>query len=399
MQVLISAAFLVCAACVVVALKNSPDNSKVHISFAAMMACIGLLAIELLLLELDHMNFVVQWYWISGTATVAVPACFYLYFSASLRLESQFQKQDFLHFIPAFVYLALSIPYALLPLDQQYEVGEALRTKQPLDALYALTPIRPVRMGMVAILTAFYLPLSWHELHYEFSHKKRDVLREIQPYKWIILIFAGIFVFSFAIFTLKLPISHNWIISSVMLPIVIAFAFLYWRLPQWGHHWQQIQDTEILSEPELETNMGQVRESSEQVDHQTEQSTDQQTDKKYRSSVNVHIAESTIDKLAAAMNKGLYKDSTLTLRKLASELSISQHHLSQIINENTEGNYYDLINGYRIAEAKRLLEETDLSVIDVAYESGFNSKSTFYTEFKKQIEQTPGQFRSERKVT
>ena len=49
-------------------------------------------------------------------------------------------------------------------------------------------------------------------------------------------------------------------------------------------------------------------------------------------------------------------------------------------------------------EAKRLLLETDLSVIDVAYESGFNSKSTFYTEFKKQTGHTPGQFRTEYKA-
>ena len=386
MQVLISAALLICVVSVFVALKNSPDNSKVHISFAAMMGCIGLLAIELLLLELDYMNFVVEWYWISGTATVAVPACFYLYFSASLRLESQFQKQDFLHFIPAFIYLVLSIPYALLPLEQQYEVGEALRTKQPLEWLYALTPIRPVRMGMVAILTAFYLPLSWHELHNEFTHKKRDVLREIQPYKWIILIFAGIFVFSFTIFTLKLPISHNWIISSVMVPIVIAFAFLYWRLPQWGHQWQQHDTTsECLSPQEV---------SIECLPQE-----DKSVDKKYRSSVNEHIAESTMDKLAAVMEQGLFKNSTLTLRKLANELNISQHHLSQIINENTDGNYYDLVNGYRINEARRLLIDTELSVIDVAYESGFNSKSTFYTEFKKQTECTPGQFRTDRKVT
>lgn len=386
MQVLNSATLFICLTCVILALRNSPTNTKVHISFAAMMACIGLLSLELLFIDLEYHHISIEWFWVSGVATVAVPAWFYLYFSASLRLESQFHMRELVHFVPVFIYFAISIPYAFASLEQKMAITQAFLHKQPLDWPYQLTPFRGIRMGVVATLAALYLPLSWYELNSKLTNKKRDVLKELQPYKGIILVFAVIFVFSFSIFMIKLPFHHNWIISGMLLPIVTGFALLYWRLPQCGHTWK----FEKMSEVALQHDNTPIEEPESLGSEITKK-----IDKKYRSSVNEHIAESTLDNLTALLDSGLYKDSTLTLRKLASSLGISQHHLSQIINENTEGNYYDLVNSYRLSEAKRLLSETEISVIDVAYESGFNSKSAFYSEFKKKTGLTPGQFRSE----
>ena len=253
-----------------------------------------------------------------------------------------------------------------------------------MNGLMHLVPMREERMGLVAILTAFYLPLCWHELHSEMSRKKRDVLRQIKPLKWVIVIFAMIFAFAFMIFMVKLPFRHNWVISYMLVPVVLGFAYLYWRLPQWGHKWwDEPKESKTVDETDVVIN-----------DLDTE-ITEEKEDKKYRSSVDESMAESTLDALNSLLQSGVYKDSTLTLRKLANDLNMSQHHLSQIINENTEGNYYELVNGYRITEAQRLLNDTELSVIDVAYESGFNSKSAFYSEFKKQTGVTPGQFRND----
>jgi len=355
---------------VIIGCKNSPKSPKIHLSFAAMMFSIGLLLTELWAIEIGWRSLSVSWFWLSGTATISVPAWFYLYFSASLCLQHGFQKKDMLHFVPTFIYLLLSVPYVLLSYEDKSHMLMQIRTQQELSWIYQLVPTRDVRMGLVAILIAFYLPLCWHELHSEMTRKKQDVLRELSPYRWVILVFAGMFAFSFFIFMVKLPYEYNWLIALIIVPVIIAFGVLYWRLPQWGHHWWQGQ-----SEP--------------QVDAQT----DMVSDKKYRSSVDEAMASTMLDKTQQLLAAGLYKDSTLTLRKLANKVGISGHHLSQIINEHTSGNYYDLINGYRLEEAKRLLQQESLSIIDVAYESGFNSKSAFYSEFKKQTGQTPGQYR------
>lgn len=347
-----------------IGIKNSPKSPKIHLSFAAMMISIGLLLTELWAIEMGLRSLSVSWFWLSGTATISVPAWFYLYFSASLCLQHGFQKKDALHFVPTAIYLLLSVPYILLSYDDKLQMLLQIRGQQDLNWLYQLVPTRDVRMGLVAILIAFYLPLCWHELHCEITRKKQDVLRELSPYRWIILMFAGMFAFSFFIFMVKLPYQYNWLIALMIIPMIIAFSFLYWRLPQWGHRWWQTAPDTVDSES-----------------------------KKYRSSVDHKMANTTLDITNQLLADGVYKDSILTLRKLANKVGVSGHHLSQIINEHTRGNYYDLINGYRLAEAKRLLLEESLSIIDVAYESGFNSKSAFYSEFKKNTGQTPGQYR------
>ena len=76
----------------------------------------------------------------------------------------------------------------------------------------------------------------------------------------------------------------------------------------------------------------------------------------------------------------------LSLPKLASNLSVSPNNLSQVINERFSMNFFDYINSYRIEEAKHQLINSDLgrvTIPGVALDSGFNSKSAFYTGRKK----------------
>ncbi len=89
----------------------------------------------------------------------------------------------------------------------------------------------------------------------------------------------------------------------------------------------------------------------------------------------------------------LWSDSEMDLRTLAEKTGSTYHNLSQTINQNTGLNYHSFINRYRIAEACRLLKESDLNIIEVAYEAGFNSKGTFNSVFKKEKDCTPSQFR------
>jgi len=92
-----------------------------------------------------------------------------------------------------------------------------------------------------------------------------------------------------------------------------------------------------------------------------------------------------------------YLNPSLTMSGLARELRISPRHLSQIINEMFGRNFCDFINGYRIEESKRLLSDPvrgERSILDIAYEVGFNSKSTFNSAFKKYTGMKPSEFRS-----
>ncbi|MFC2084072.1 helix-turn-helix domain-containing protein [Bacteroidota bacterium] len=91
-----------------------------------------------------------------------------------------------------------------------------------------------------------------------------------------------------------------------------------------------------------------------------------------------------------------YLKSNLTLRALAGMLSLSTHHLSQVINEKTGNNFFDYINSYRVEEAKLLLEDqskNNLTITSIGFEAGFNSVSSFNSVFKKFMKTTPSQYR------
>jgi AraC-like DNA-binding protein len=91
-----------------------------------------------------------------------------------------------------------------------------------------------------------------------------------------------------------------------------------------------------------------------------------------------------------------YIDCELNLQGLASKLNTSVHKLSQVINEHFRQNFFDFINSYRIEEVKKLLQDSknnNLKVISLAWDCGFNSKSAFYTAFKKDTGMTPVEYR------
>lgn len=105
-------------------------------------------------------------------------------------------------------------------------------------------------------------------------------------------------------------------------------------------------------------------------------------------------------KLQKLMNEDKpYLDPQLSLDKLATLLSVSKHFLSQMLNDNMNVGYKELINHHRINEACKLIESNPHYNLDsIAYEVGFNSKSTFYTLFKKSKGLTPSQYRAQLKV-
>lgn len=90
--------------------------------------------------------------------------------------------------------------------------------------------------------------------------------------------------------------------------------------------------------------------------------------------------------------KKLYLDPDINLDDLASELSISKHNLSQVLNMKAEKNFYTFINSYRIEIFKEVIKNNtypNYSLLAIAMECGFRSSSAFYSIFKKMVGTTP----------
>lgn len=119
---------------------------------------------------------------------------------------------------------------------------------------------------------------------------------------------------------------------------------------------------------------------------------------------NKEIDHSTVEQITQKINivkeKELYLNPNLTLSDTAKELEISQHNLSQFLNNNLNISFSLFINELRIEKAKVLLSHPNLYTIEaIGYESGFKSKSTFFTAFKKITNQTPLEYQKNKKIS
>ena len=86
----------------------------------------------------------------------------------------------------------------------------------------------------------------------------------------------------------------------------------------------------------------------------------------------------------------------LTLKQLASELKIPERLLSGVINQYRNQNFYDFVNNYRISKAQKMLTDDSFkrkTVLEILYDSGFNSKSSFNLVFKRITGLTPTEFK------
>ena len=88
----------------------------------------------------------------------------------------------------------------------------------------------------------------------------------------------------------------------------------------------------------------------------------------------------------------------LRLEQLAEPLHTTRHHLSQLINEQFGKTFSAFINDYRVRNAQQLLADEDKKdeyIINIAYASGFNNKTSFYTAFKKRTGLSPKMYRKQ----
>ena len=91
-----------------------------------------------------------------------------------------------------------------------------------------------------------------------------------------------------------------------------------------------------------------------------------------------------------------FLNSSLTIQDISDELKIPVRELSLLINHKLGQHFFDFVNSYRIEEAMKILQDSEknkVTILEILYEVGFNSKSSFNTAFKKHTSTTPTAFR------
>jgi AraC-like DNA-binding protein len=111
------------------------------------------------------------------------------------------------------------------------------------------------------------------------------------------------------------------------------------------------------------------------------------------------LNDTRLDRLAAKIEalmkeQHLYLEPDLSLWDLADRIGVTTHYASQALNEKIGERFFDYVNRWRIRDATDRLRNTDATILTIAYDVGFNSRSSFYTAFKRELGMTPSQYRA-----
>jgi AraC-like DNA-binding protein len=108
------------------------------------------------------------------------------------------------------------------------------------------------------------------------------------------------------------------------------------------------------------------------------------------------------DLVSILENEYIYRDPKLSRNDMANRLGISVGYLSQMINNNSKKSFSDYINYYRVEDVKQMVLNTDFnkySMLAIGLEAGYNSKSAFYSGFKKETGLTPSEFKKSHQIS
>ena len=210
---------------------------------------------------------------------------------------------------------------------------------------------------------------------------------ENKSLQWLKVLFVFIIVFHSLIIISEVfeLIEGDWTVVEIIILFLltgIALFILYW-IGYNGFSQPEIFKECLFLAPNVD-------ESIDQVDlRKTEEIVEQEST----------ISQKDIQKFdqirEQIQNRELYINPKLNLRSLAEALELNDKELSRLINECGKVNFYQFINEFRVEKFKELLQSPkaqQLSILGLATEAGFSSKSTFYAAFKTIEGMTPKQF-------
>ena len=98
----------------------------------------------------------------------------------------------------------------------------------------------------------------------------------------------------------------------------------------------------------------------------------------------------------AMRTEKMFLQTNLSLQELSNNVKIPQHHITQTLNIYKRQNFYDYVNAYRVEAFIKNLKNGDadnFSLLGIAFDSGFNSKSSFNRVFKNTTGKSPSEFK------
>jgi len=302
---------------------------------------------------------------------------FYLYAKFITGKEEKFSAKYLVHFIPFILAHLYVSPFYFLSEQEKIQQINVYISDLQID-LIVISALKPIH-GLIYTLYSL-------KLLKEFNTQIKNSYSNIEQKKlgWL----------------------RNLIIGVTLIWLIVAFTFVYTVILSLGYS----DSNEIiyfsiaifiytvgygaLYQPEMFAKKEQNISSGEVVVGETPQQ------EKYSKS---NLSENQIEEIKTSLislmeNKKAFLNSELTIDQLALEIGVSKHNLSETINSAFQKNFYDFVNSYRVEDFKQRIKNPEFanySLIAVAFESGFSSKSSFNTIFKKYTGTTPSEYRKQ----
>jgi AraC-like DNA-binding protein len=318
---------------------------------------------------------------------------FYLYLQRLLFNKRISIKDSLTHFIPFFLQILVFIPYFFLePKKFQHKV-----VNEEFDLIVLYT----VCGGLALIHNAYYLIQSKKSIkNYQKNYINQTAYHQNIGYLSLVLTIQAICiilgVFMAILFAIQYFGKQNIAeitVKSIDL-IWLVFSLNGYFLGYYAIHQPEIfklTNEDILNEDKIEVLEAEKIINDEPLLLNPKKSNNLDENLEYyKQQLTLYIEK---DKP--------YINPNLTLQDLASSLKIPSHILSKVINDGFNKNFFDFVNSYRIEEFKVRVNQSkyqNYTLLGIAFDVGFNSKTAFNRSFKKITNQTPSEFYQSRKV-
>lgn len=305
----------------------------------------------------------------------------YLYAKYLIQTSPKIKKSDWLHFIPFILcYICLAPEF--------FKSGEELRrTFQIFEA--GVLPLYFILFNWAVIIQATIYCLLTLIILKKHSFSIKDLFSTIEKIKlnWLRNITYAVIIVMFVFFIENLLLL-GWINLSNYFNLTSFLTALYiYTLGYFG-----LLKSEIFVAPEINKSISRLSKLSFPKNNDPEI-------KYEKSGLSSEKARLYLEYLLNLMEQEKpYRNSELTLNQLAEIVSISPHNLSEVINTQLNQNFFDFVNQYRVEKVKKDLvdpEKQHLKILSLAFDAGFNSKTSFNTIFKKFTNLTPTEYRNQ----
>ena len=277
-------------------------------------------------------------------------------------------------FLPFVILLVAMLPYYLQSADEKRALLNNFEEASKSDFGYINQTVSILHLVFQGFLLGYYLRFET-KLYEEYSEVESLRIQWLKQFLIITLAATVLAVFSFFVRSWNVPVLSQ-LYSFHFIGIVLLFYWLSYK---------------ALTQPVL---FGIVKEAAQEK--QTISAQEDTADKYKKSSLEESQLTAIFERVKTTLeSQKLYSDNNLTLTQLSEAASIPKHQISQAINSCYSGNFFDLINDYRVEAFKQMANQPDkkhLSLLGIAQEAGFNSKASFYSVFKKKTGMTPSEY-------